>query len=722
MSDTTRNFSITVITPATGWTYVPNWDNKSYWYKQSTMACVAVAGATSWSIYNNRRISTSIDITTKTLFEYCFTSGPNSASAVWTNLNQITLSSEQAVLNYVRDRILDGMPVVLRVSDTNRTKGHSLTAVGVNRASIGRNVTRSDIIIINPSNGTSSNLGDYLKNSKEYTFVNWNKDNWSSGTTMTPKTIAQSKMRDSSGKVVTAKCPVDINIYALPSNTLVVSIVNEEIIVNTLGASVMNGEKAVFLPDGEEYRIEIIPYGNGPMYYSITEYDDNLEAARKIQFEDIQVNSNMVLSGSISENCGVSLLNYALSIDEDGIGVRTQEAVGEYTGGDISNYVITVNPGENGSCYYEGTFEATYGDVIELEAIPDDGAAFAGWYENGAVVSSSAKYRFKVEGNRVLTLKYTAPTIPPTYPTYPSGGAGSTTQPAQPSNNFSDSNRTYTQGSNSGLVHITQKDFSLFSGVQVDKNALTKDKDFKAESGSTKITLLPGYLNMLTVGKHTLTVSFKDGVSVAADFAVEAEAVILEESEPKPWVNPFTDLNDSNWFYNAVAYVYQNDLMTGTSINPMTFSPNGTLTRGMVVTVLCRISGSPDVTGLKNQFDDVADGKWYTEAVIWAYHNGVVSGYGDGKYGPEDYITRQDLAVILDRYADKTGVLLPAARGYALFNDDADIANYAKEAVERFFRANIVNGKPGNLYDPKGSTTRAEFATMLMQFLETVDN
>jgi uncharacterized repeat protein (TIGR02543 family) len=220
--------------------------------------------------------------------------------------------------------------------------------------------------------------------------------------------------------------------------------------------------------------------------------------------------------------------------------------------------------------------------------------------------------------------------------------------------------------------------------------------------------------------------SAKDGMSVTADFTVEADTTALEaatpeETAPESWVNPFADIKDSDWFYDAVAYVYQRDLMTGANTNPMTFSPGMTLTRGMAATVLYRISDSPDVSGFENPFSDVADGKWYTGAAIWAYRNGIVSSYGNGKYGPEDYITRQDLAVILSNYAAKAGMPLPFAREYTRFNDDADIANYAKEAIERLFRANIVNGKPGNLYDPKDGATRAEFATMLMRFLETTE-
>jgi hypothetical protein len=92
------------------------------------------------------------------------------------------------------------------------------------------------------------------------------------------------------------------------------------------------------------------------------------------------------------------------------------------------------------------------------------------------------------------------------------------------------------------------------------------------------------------------------------------------------WENPFADIKSSDWFYGDVEYVTTDNLMFGTSTEPMLFSPNMTLTRGMVVTVLYRIAGSPDVSGLTNPFDDVDEGKWYTDAVKWATTNGIVSG------------------------------------------------------------------------------------------------
>jgi len=186
------------------------------------------------------------------------------------------------------------------------------------------------------------------------------------------------------------------------------------------------------------------------------------------------------------------------------------------------------------------------------------------------------------------------------------------------------------------------------------------------------------------------------------------------------WENPFVDVKSSDWFYRDVEYVVTNGLMLGTSTEPMLFSPNMALTRGMVVTVLYRIAGTPDVSGLPNPFDDVDDGKWYTDAIKWATSNGIVSGYGDGKFGPEDNITREQLAVMIINYQKYSGKKPSDVYTEREFADNDDISRWAKNAVKKLTMQGIISGKPGNMFDPKGEATRAEFAAMLHRFLEEV--
>ena len=177
---------------------------------------------------------------------------------------------------------------------------------------------------------------------------------------------------------------------------------------------------------------------------------------------------------------------------------------------------------------------------------------------------------------------------------------------------------------------------------------------------------------------------------------------------------------------DAVIFVYDKGLMTGTSTNPMLFSPNATLTRGMVVTVLYRMEGEPKVSSTSrtpnSRFTDVADGLWYSDAVAWAAANGIVSGYGDGKFGPNDNITREQMATIMYNYAKFAGHGPQGAWAIRLdFADVGKISDWASEGAMYCYMKGIITGKPGNLFDPKAGATRAEFATVLMRFIEALE-
>jgi len=193
----------------------------------------------------------------------------------------------------------------------------------------------------------------------------------------------------------------------------------------------------------------------------------------------------------------------------------------------------------------------------------------------------------------------------------------------------------------------------------------------------------------------------------------EPEAEIPDIGAPLASILSFSDVNENDWFYSDVAFAFQNGLMRGTTSD--VFSPNESLTRGMIVAILYRHAGSPDVSRLDNRFSDVKAGMYYIDAVKWAAKNAIVLGYG-GKFTPDDFITRQDLAILLYRYAALCDMEFPAIRDYTGFVDDKDVASYSKQAVGALFAAQIINGRPGNLFDPRGNITRAETAAMLNRF------
>jgi pimeloyl-ACP methyl ester carboxylesterase len=205
------------------------------------------------------------------------------------------------------------------------------------------------------------------------------------------------------------------------------------------------------------------------------------------------------------------------------------------------------------------------------------------------------------------------------------------------------------------------------------------------------------------------------GASTVTERIIEKEKseLVPENTE---WINPFADVNTSDWFYDDVAFVVANGLFNGTSAT--TFAPGDTMTRAMLVTVLWRMAGSPAVNG--SSFSDVPGGQWYSDAVVWAEENDIVSGIGGGLFAPDAEITREQMAAILYRYEQFSGKIPPNIAESKNFTDGNDTSEWATTAVTALAAQGIINGKPSDLFDPKGTATRAEVAAMLHRFIEAV--
>ncbi len=184
--------------------------------------------------------------------------------------------------------------------------------------------------------------------------------------------------------------------------------------------------------------------------------------------------------------------------------------------------------------------------------------------------------------------------------------------------------------------------------------------------------------------------------------------------------NPYTDVKAGDWYYEAVKYAVQNQLFNGLSAD--TFGPNNPLTRGMLVTVLYRAEGSPEVSS-DSQFSDVAEDAWFGKAVIWASENGVVNGYDDGTFLPNANITREQIATIIYRFASYKG--LDVSKGdttniVSFYSDSMSVSDYAKKALQYTVGEGIMMGKTEKTLNPKDNATRAEAATVLNRFLSNI--
>lgn len=180
---------------------------------------------------------------------------------------------------------------------------------------------------------------------------------------------------------------------------------------------------------------------------------------------------------------------------------------------------------------------------------------------------------------------------------------------------------------------------------------------------------------------------------------------------------PFADVAENAWYTDAVRYVYEHDLMDG--IGSTTFAPDATTSRAMIATILWRMAGSPAVNGSIG-FSDVADGQWYSEAIRWAASEGIVDGYGNGSFGPDDPITREQFAAMLWRYAESAGydVSIGESTNILSYADAMDVSEYTISAMQWACGSGIIEGVSESTLVPQGGATRAQAAMLLMRFCE----
>ena len=330
----------------------------------------------------------------------------------------------------------------------------------------------------------------------------------------------------------------------------------------------------------------------------------------------------------------------------------------------------------------DSVYTVTEGTELTLPTPSRSGYTFEGWYDGSSRVSSP----YKVTKDVILTAEW-------------------------------DYNGS---SSSSGSTRYTVS-------VEDTDNGSVKVSPTRASKGSTvTVTVKPdeGYeLDELTVtDKNGDSVKLTDKGDGKYTFKMPASKVTVEAVftavEPEPEGLPFTDVTSGDWFYDAVAYVYDKGMMEGTT--DTTFAPAMNLTRSMIAQVLYNLEERPEAPGAAG-FPDVAAGAWYADAVNWAAARGIVKGYDTGAFGPEDSVTREQLAAILYRYAQAKGYdTTQGGMAVREFSDSASISDWAQEAMAWAVNAQVLSGKGNGVLDPQGTATRAEVAQMLMNFGEHV--
>ena len=253
----------------------------------------------------------------------------------------------------------------------------------------------------------------------------------------------------------------------------------------------------------------------------------------------------------------------------------------------------------------------------------------------------------------------------------------------------------FDNGKNSGWMYLINGKYSDYGvGEQVVKNGdkiiLYYTDDYTKETGSEK-------------WDKSNTVGAEKEVPLFIIAAMQGDEM------------PFIDVTVNNWFYDAVKYSFTNKFMNGTSADK--FSPNNPMTRAMLVTVLYRYEGQPDITS-ETLFTDVAAGTWYTKAVIWANENKIVEGYGNGIFGTSDDITREQMATVLMRYAKWKGLDVSTTTELVVYTDATQISGWAIDAVKWANAEGLIKGRTNTEIAPKDTATRAEVVTLLMRFID----
>ena len=407
-----------------------------------------------------------------------------------------------------------------------------------------------------------------------------------------------------------------------------------------------------------------------------------------------------------------------------------------------NTYSITLNQKTGGTATVSKT-NATAGESITLNITSvASNYSFSGWtvipstitWTNGNANRASATF----------TMPNGAVSITPNF-TY-TAPQNNNTDVDYSSNDSSDDNNSYVvynstlsqtsatveqseSGGHEDVVITLNTNGNTLRSIKIGGRSLERNKDYTLNNN--KVTIKGEYLDTLAAGKHTLTFDMSNGADLKlvvttntvdttenkADSTTETEANTAVQKTQ--WANPFADVKENDWFYEPVKYAYENGLFSGTGAEA--FSPQESMTRGMVVTVLGRLA-SIDTAGYSGEsFGDVNSAQYYAPFVKWAAQVGIVSGVGDNNFAPDGNISRQDLAVILARYVEIMGINVRQTRQIVVFEDSVNISNYAEDAVAMMVRAGIISGMPDGSFAPANNATRAEVATVMYRFAGMAD-
>lgn len=334
--------------------------------------------------------------------------------------------------------------------------------------------------------------------------------------------------------------------------------------------------------------------------------------------------------------------------------------------GALANHIVAVSSTIGGSVTGGGEYNG--GETVTLTAVPDSGYRFAGWTVTGASVADLTAATITFTMPRVGNVTALASFVP----VNSSGGSGGT--------------------------DISSESVSAKAGELVR---------VKLPAGKSETEYLPCY----TDNSGTLAL-----VPVSAVIDGYVTFLAPQSGTYRFTSNPAAFSDTANhWAAESIAFCAARELFKG--VGGGRFAPDAPMTRAMFATVLYRIAGMPAVSGA-NSFYDVAAGQWYTDAILWGQSTGIISGYGNGLFGTNDLVTREQMCVMLSRYLQWAGYALPAVTAAKQFGDNAQIADWAAESIRFCQMHGLINGRSNGLFAPKENATRAENSAVLRRVID----
>lgn len=426
----------------------------------------------------------------------------------------------------------------------------------------------------------------------------------------------------------------------------------------------VSGDDAIFSNDVHQYsdnKFQLEYTQNGKTYYR---YFETLDDAQNVAFGGDKITDYTDPKAPVKEQCMVS-------IDFNG---------GTNQSGDESTYQV-VSKGDS---------------ISEPGTVTKSGYTFRGWTVGGQFIS----FPYTVNDTNVEIVAQWTPKS--------SGGSSHRYDGyitiINPKNGEVSVSDDWAYEDDKITLTITPDD-----GYEVDKIEIVDDEGDKIDAKKVddednKYTFRMANCDV------TVTVTFKEEGKTTEDTDKEED----KDDEETTELN-FTDVKESDWFYKGVAYVVDKGVMSGVSENQ--FDPSGKLTRAMMVQMLYNMEDRP-ACDAENAFIDVPVGQWYTDAVIWANDEKIVSGMGDGLFAPNMEITREQMVVMLYNYAKYKGYDVTASTDLSKFADNASVSTWAQPAMQWAVAEGYISGMGDNQLAPQGTATRAEIASVIMRFME----